>query len=38
MEGFTVDLLLIVAIVAIFEFAAARWGADSRDLFRGIRR
>jgi hypothetical protein len=28
------ELLLIVALVLAFEFAAARWGADSRDAFR----
>ena len=28
------ELLIIVAVVAIFEYAAARWGVDSRDLLR----
>ncbi len=28
------ELLIIVALVAIFEFAAARWAFDSRDGFR----
>ena len=28
------ELLLIAAVVAAFEFAAARWGVDSRDSFR----
>jgi hypothetical protein len=28
------ELLLIAAAIAIFEFAAARWGVDSRDLLR----
>jgi hypothetical protein len=27
------DLLLILAILVVFEFAAARWGHDSRDEF-----
>jgi hypothetical protein len=26
------ELLLIVAIIVVFEYAAARWGYDSRDL------
>jgi hypothetical protein len=30
-------LLIIIALVAIFEYAAARWGYDSRESFR-IRR
>jgi hypothetical protein len=29
-----VIVLVIVATVAIFEFAALRWGYDSRDNFR----
>jgi hypothetical protein len=33
-----VELLLIVALVAAFEFAALRWGYDSRDGFRFKRR
>ena len=32
------ELLLIVALVLLFEVAAARWGYDSRDLFRFNRR
>jgi hypothetical protein len=28
------ELLAIVAVVAIFEYAAARWGVDTRDGFR----
>jgi hypothetical protein len=28
------ELLIILAIVAVFEFAAARWAHDSRDGFR----
>jgi hypothetical protein len=28
------ELLLILALVVIFEFAAVRWGYDSRDDFR----
>ena len=28
------ELLFIVAIVLAFEYAAARWGYDSRDLLR----
>ena len=28
------ELLAIVALLAIFEYAAARWGVDSRDGFR----
>ena len=31
------ELLLIVLLVALFEFAAARWGVDSRDLLRTLR-
>lgn len=27
------ELLVIVAVLLIFEFAAARWGFDSRELF-----
>jgi len=30
----SVELLLIVLLIVIFEFAAARWGYDSRDSFR----
>jgi hypothetical protein len=30
----TVELLLVVALVAAFEIAALRWGYDSRDGFR----
>lgn len=37
-EVISVELLLIVALVAAFEFAAVRWGYDSRDGFRHIRR
>jgi hypothetical protein len=29
-----VELLLILALVLAFEYAAARWGYDSRDDFR----
>ena len=32
------ELLLIVALVAALEYAAARWGYDSRDGFRTLRR
>jgi len=28
----TMELVIIVALVLLFEFAAARWGYDSRDL------
>jgi hypothetical protein len=28
------ELLLVVAVVLVFELAAARWGYDSRDDFR----
>lgn len=28
------ELVLIVGIVLVFEYAAARWGADSRELLR----
>jgi hypothetical protein len=28
------ELFVIVAIVLVFELAAARWGYDSRDDFR----
>ena len=31
-------LLIVVALVAIFEYAAARWGYDSREGFRFRRR
>ena len=31
------EVLFIAAIVFIFEFAAARWGYDSRDLLRGLK-
>ena len=34
MQVNAMELLVIVALVLIFEFAAARWGYDSRDLFR----
>ena len=27
-------LLIVITFVAIFEYAAARWGYDSRDGFR----
>jgi hypothetical protein len=33
-----VELFVIVAIVLAFEYAAARWGFDSRDGFRFKRR
>ena len=32
------ELLVIVFVVALFEYAAARWGYDSRDDFRLLRR
>ena len=28
------ELLVIVAVVLLFEYAAVRWGYDSRDDFR----
>ena len=28
------SLLIITVLIAAFEFAAARWGVDSRDGFR----
>jgi hypothetical protein len=28
------ELLLIILLVLVFEYAAARWGYDSRDDFR----
>ena len=28
------ELLLILLMIVIFDFAAARWGYDSRDGFR----
>lgn len=31
-------IVLIVVIVLAFEFAAARWGQDSRDLLRGLKK
>jgi hypothetical protein len=27
-------LLIVLALFAIFEYAAVRWGVDSRDSFR----
>ena len=27
-------LLIVVALFAVFEYAAARWGYDSRDAYR----
>jgi hypothetical protein len=33
-----VELFFILAIVVAFEYAAARWGYDSRDAFRRLRR
>ena len=31
-------VLLVTTLVAAFEFAAVRWGYDSRDAFRFTRR
>jgi hypothetical protein len=31
-------VLVVAALVAVFEFAALRWGYDSRDNFRFTRR
>jgi hypothetical protein len=31
-------VIVVAALVAIFEFAAVRWGYDSRDNFRFTRR
>ena len=31
-------VLVVAALLAAFEFAALRWGYDSRDNFRFIRR
>ena len=31
-------VIVVAALVAAFEFAAVRWGYDSRDNFRFIRR
>ncbi len=31
-------VIVVAALVAAFEFAALRWGYDSRDNFRFIRR
>jgi hypothetical protein len=28
------ELLVIAALIAVFEYAAARWGVDTRDGFR----
>jgi len=28
------ELLAVIMLIAIFEFAAARWGYDSRDGYR----
>jgi len=33
-----VIVLVVAALVAAFEFAAVRWGYDSRDSFRFTRR
>jgi hypothetical protein len=30
----SVELLVILLLIVIFELAAARWGYDSRDSFR----
>jgi hypothetical protein len=30
----SVELLVVVLLIVTFEFAAARWGYDSRDSFR----
>jgi hypothetical protein len=32
------DLLVIVALILLFEYAAVRWGYDSRDSFNTNRR
>jgi hypothetical protein len=32
------ELLLIISLVLIFEYAAVRWGHDSRDDFRFSKR
>lgn len=32
------ELLVIFALVVVLEYAAARWGHDSRDDFRLIKR
>jgi hypothetical protein len=32
------ELLLILALVLLLDYAAARWGYDSRDGFRSIDR
>ena len=32
------ELVLIVVLIALFEFAAVRWGVDSRDLLRTLHR
>ena len=32
------EIIVIVALVVAFEYAAARWGYDSRDGFRFKRR
>jgi len=31
------EIICILAIVLVFEFAALRWGVDSRDSFRSPR-
>jgi len=33
-----VIVIVVAALVALFEFAALRWGYDSRDSFRFTRR
>jgi hypothetical protein len=33
-----VELLLIAIVVVLFEYAALRWGYDSREDFRSLRR
>jgi hypothetical protein len=30
--------IFVIAAILFFEFAALRWGVDSRDLFRDSRR
>jgi hypothetical protein len=32
------ELVLIIVAIAAFEYAAARWGVDTRDAFRFNRR
>jgi hypothetical protein len=32
------ELLVVITLILVFEYAALRWGHDSRDSFRFTRR